>query len=226
MAPTPERKLWNWPTHNKYCGKRESQFAFEIVYKNMFRDGSCKNGFKRCGDDKTIGKGICVPDGSECPLTSVKLSESSPNSEDYQEIEGNGKNLYFSNKPIGPPVVDLDLSESHICSNLNVRSITKGRNDYPLIRKSAGKKCQIDTRYEDLYDAAGERTLFDLNNVVYFGLPGFQTSDQYLWKGLGRGVIQFSPSCQSLVPEILQSAVEIQSVKKDYKVAMVRKIFS
>ena len=217
--------FWIWPTNNEYCVKRDQSLSYENTYKNMFSDGSCKTGFTQCGNpSSTREHGICVPDGTNCPITSVKIATASPDTSKYLEILGENLNLYYSNHfTFGNPMADLFLREDHVCLSERERSLSPGREDYTLMRNSADGKCTRDTRFEDVGESLGERSLLIANAVPYQYLPRFYPSDNYQWKKVSRNVIAFQPRCRSLVESVLDIDVEVKAIDSRFKTAFVKK---
>ena len=217
--------LWLWPNEVEFCAKRDQSLSFQNTHENMFADGTCKTGFSQCGDSgSSKQKGICVPDGTTCPITSVKMASTSPDPSKYSEVTGTSINLYHSNHgSFGNPMVDLLLRENHVCLSISERSLTPGRTDYQLMVNKSDGNCTKETRFQEVGHSIGELDLLNANQVSYHVLPGFSTGNQYKWKKFSRGVVEFDSRCRSLVKDLLTMDDDLQSIQSKLNALFVRK---
>ena len=224
---TKESNFWKWPNNIQFCGLRDSSMSFLNTYQNIYVDGGCKSGFKHCGNKMSPSKGICIPTKKECPITSVYLTQKDEvydRDPKFKKIRLEETRLYYTRNEEFNPIVDLIVSEHHVCTSDSIRSITPGRTDYPLLAIKANSSCIHDQRYTELDSSAGEKTLLALNGVRYGGLPAFTTNNFFKWKRFSREMIQFSPECKNLVKKITGSYKSFMKIKYLLNVLYVSRI--
>lgn len=135
----------------------------------MNDDGTCKEGFKKCGKAHGLSSGICLPLAHACPITQIDFSSVNPNPSVYEgkvTVPGENYNIYFTRKSIQQPLIDLNATESHMCLSSRKIAVTDGRKVYELYDKSQKSHCEKDTRFSE-YDSQGEADIFMRNHVPY-----------------------------------------------------------
>lgn len=201
VSSTPQRDLVNWQSERKVCFGRKGGFNFYSLYKQMNIDGQCKDGFKACGKVSGISKGICIPDSVDCPVTRVQFGTSNPDAANFQELQmkdsGSGNFLYYSNSQVDHPIIDTKSIFGSACLN-PANTDRRGRSNYVLMRHLS-INCDIDERYVQHNPSEGERTFFDMNNVIYYNLPAFETNDNIRYNMYSRQLIEWSPKCHDLI---------------------------
>lgn len=228
VSSTPSRELWIYPNEKEFCVKRDSELRWIDLYQNAEDSGSCKDGFKKCGNVSGISKGVCIPTDKDCPLTDIKFQNSNPDPLKYTQIIGqNTKHLYWTrDNNIADPLTELWVAEDgKVCLDQNYRYLTEGRSDYVLMNKE-GKHCKEDTRFSNLDYKEGEKTLFDNNGVSYSSLPAFTTNDDYKYDRVIRSMIAFKPSCRHLVKDTQEGHDSIESFAQRNKTIRVLSIVS
>ena len=165
----PANPFWDWPLNNKFCAERDPRITYQKVYSNLNINGSCNAGTKSCGKSKYL-PGICIPASYNCPLTSLLFADKNPDAQKYTEITGNGTNLYYSSmSDFGGPLVDLVLRENKVCLDPKQRSLTPGREDYTLMNPESDGKCEVDSRFKEVGQDAGELDL--MKKITQYLLP-------------------------------------------------------
>lgn len=156
----------------------------------MLPDGSCAEGYQKCGDPNSLSRGLCVPDYAVgCPIVGI----SSTAQTGWDKILFLGFDLFTKIDNSGNPMVDLTIRESHMCANREHVAVTDNRQQYRLMDADY-TKCTKNPAYTELYDM-GELDILAINSVNVGGLPKFSTSNQYRWKMMAGSVTEWSPDC-------------------------------
>lgn len=223
VRSTPQRDLTQFPGEYEFFGERTLNMAFSKIYKNMMENGKCRFGYKKCGEVEGLNFGVCIPDSDSCPISSFRLGVTNPDPKIYtEEIKGNSMNVYYSFQNVKNPLTELTVQEDRVCANLR-RPISPGKRDYTLMRVD-GYVCDPDERYADLGENTGEKTYLDLNNVQYYFLPAFSTSDQWRYKKFARNLIPVKPNCLDVVPDILSDSAIYKKVESTFLIILIMNI--
>lgn len=218
VSSTPERDLINWKSANKVCFQRKGGFNFYSLFKNMNIDGQCKEGFRACGLTTGISKGVCIPNEVDCPITKIEISENAPSFNPYQEQDLNQaqtKKIYFTNKTVDQPIIDTVARFGEAC--LNPADLDKnGRSDY-VLKAQGSVDCKVDQRYSKHSPSEGERTFFDLNNVIYLSLPAFNPTDNDRYYMMSRQLIEWSPKCHDIIQSLYDLQTDVTFFQKRLK---------
>ena len=161
VPSTSSRKL-NWSS-SLLCGVfGEKNESFRGMMKNMKENGSCKSGFKKCGNVDGISQGLCIPSKDPCPITEIKIGSSNPDPSLYEHeviIPNANHNIYYTRGNIAQPLIDLNTTESHMCLSSRKIAVSNGRSVYQLYNKDKKDHCEKDTRFLE-YDSQGELDMF------------------------------------------------------------------
>jgi len=210
ISPIPVK---NWVNQDMTFLKFIGSSSFSALHDNMNSDGSCKSGFKRCGNPNSISQGLCVPESwPECPITDISIGQTNPNPDYFTESANFlTYSIFYTRSPAQNPIPNLDAGEYVMCENPQRAGLTPGRRPYVLYRPSTDN-CKTDTRYTAL-DDMGEQDMLIYNQFPYQYLPQFYTSNQYRWKRFFRRVIEWRPACLDEVIELNRLDGDIQGTE-------------
>lgn len=141
VSPTLPRDLYSWNQENGLiCVKREPGLSYEYIYDNVHSDGSCKKGFKRCGQQskpnssRNIGhflskdRSICIPPNFKCPVNSLVIYPSKTYNNGYKHKPKRPKGKHYPVIPKGwtkPSSLKRRLTEI----NQSTRTPTRAPHD-------------------------------------------------------------------------------------------------
>ena len=198
LTKADTRYLTKWREGQVIYIVRQSNTSFNRMYDKMKEDGSCEEGYMRCGDSQSPSKGICIDaDIGECPLTDI----SSTPKLGYSKYRFKGFDLYTERNNFRNPLTDALISEDHLCFIRSQYSRTPDREDYNHIDIKY-EECEEDKSAKVLGDI-GEADFFDLNGVQYKGLLEEGVSNTFRYKLFTGTYVEWSPSssCRSLKAE-------------------------
>lgn len=209
VEPVPGKMLSVWTGGQQVNLVYRTGSKFLNIYKNMNTDGSCKSGFKRCGDINSVSKGICIPDHwPKCPVSRIVFNTTNPDPANSTATIP-FKNYFLGvSYGIGSPLADLTIAEYAVCEGAANVAITPGRTEYPLNAKQVGA-CVPDLRYVRL-DHLDQPTLFSLNNVDVSSRPSYGNLPSYFWFRFYKPLPEIKPSCLVEIPEIIGTSKRVQ----------------
>lgn len=209
VPATPEVKLNRWLNGQTIYVVKAKETSFLESYKKINENGECKEGTHHCGDKDSKSKGICIDDTYQgCPITDIK----SVYSQGYFSVYFNGFKMYVTNLPLGNPLAETNIAESHVCLKRDTFSITEGRNRYPPLKGSIKDCIQDSLAVAPLQ--RGERQLFAENNIDFSQFPDYDVSDNYMYKLFGIRFTEWSPLCKEEVDDVLISSQDMKELKK------------
>lgn len=101
IEQTNQAQFHNWnvvPSFRTICVKRSQHFDFISLTANLYPDGSCKLGFRKCPDDgNNESDVVCMPKGSKCPVSHFNFIS------------------FASSFGKGPALSQLVTSMNHVC---------------------------------------------------------------------------------------------------------------
>ena len=135
-----------------------------------------------------------------------------------------GYSLYLGTTTQANSVCDLNIAESHTCFIRGQYPITQGREKYKLLRGDY-ENCRKDDSVWSLSEM-GERDFLDINNINHQRLITFDSKNDYRYRLQAGRVLDWSPSCQDIVPAMTEKPEEIKRVEKQYNTLFVLYIIS
>lgn len=108
--------MYQWKEGYYFCKKNLIGYTFLSQADILQKDGTCKPGYKMCGaDENDPSYAICLPEGTDCPITDFRISENDPGSPGEFELSGpayGSLNLWKSSKGKKGAVTDVLVSSN------------------------------------------------------------------------------------------------------------------
>src|SRR3990167_342419 len=201
-----------WVNCQKVYAVRGSKTSFKQNYLNIESDGTCKLGFKNCGDKNSKSKGLCIPNSfSDCPITDLS-STSTPS---YTPLNLLGLTLYMGRPSGKNPVCDLMYVQDVACFIRSHYGRTPGRSKYDLL-KGDHDSCIRDPSVTYL-SSMGEADFFNINGIDYKRLWDFDVNNNWQYKmAIGR-YVQWTPECSDTVESLNQKSQELVDIYGQHK---------
>src|SRR3990167_3118226 len=123
--------LNKWINSQTIYAVRGTKTSFKQNYLNMDSDGTCKAGFKNCGDKNSKSRGFCIPNSFlDCPITDI----SSTPVDKYTPLNMLGIKLWMGRPADKNPVSDLMYVQDFACFVRSHYGRTPGRSKYVLLK--------------------------------------------------------------------------------------------
>ena len=227
----PPKNVTYWKSTKRICLLREPTLIYHSLAKYRYKNGTCKNNTKICGDLNDPYKKICVPENLDrCPINSIMTNKrKSPDPTYFNEsLEFfPGTKLFWSRNYPSSPLVEIRMTEDRVCLLNNDTNISPGRkdNEFMNVRRSRCSKKNQDPRFQ-LLDDWGELDLFTFNKVPFRRVKYYHTSNFYRWNLFHRGFLPWHPSCDPHSPKLYIQKKKIERLSFHEKVLLIITIIS
>lgn len=213
----PAAPLTKWIDGKELFVVRYRNTSFMKTFDKMNLDGTCKEGFKHCGNSQSKSKGACIPqDIPSCPITSISETQVPG----FKEVNFGHYNLWYGVEVNGKnPICDVNITESHLCMARQELPTTPNRPRYRLLQGSY-QNCQKDLQ-ADAIQSMGERDLFDLNHINYRVLLRYDVDNRYQYHLMAGRRVEWSPDCFDSVPKMIQGEDRADKLYFQYQVLFV-----
>lgn len=211
LPETGTRGFSKWYNSLPIYTVRMKQTSQSQLTSKIKLDGTCVSGYKKCGNPNSKSKGICVPENAiGCPITDI----SSTFQPGWTKTSFLGFSIYTKSEVNSNPIVDIAIRESHMCLNREHFPITPNRKPYSLFDVDYGR-CIKNPTYSELFDM-GELDLVSINSIPTDGLPQFQLSNDYRWKVLAGGFVEWAPECPVQMMEFASLTSNLSKTYSQY----------
>ena len=107
----------------KFCSKYYNISSglkgyLHFLDSSVLKNEECKNGYKKCGKLDDMDNYLCVPEGEECPITDVIVSNKERDDlKDYNFSVIDDKYFYYTNKADKQIITKLKVIEGKLCTD-------------------------------------------------------------------------------------------------------------
>jgi hypothetical protein len=177
----------------------------------MNDDGSCKDGFRNCGDQASIIGGYCIKNELECPINDLQNAKG-----DFKKVSiFEPIDIFYSNDAGKHPISDLYISEDFLCFNRHHNSYTPNTEKFKLLGGD-NTNCINDTLAWWITEQP-QKAIFDMNKVPYADIPEFAILEDAKYRLFAARAPEWSRKCNSKLSEFEKAVTTLQNIKKDYK---------
>lgn len=215
VSAVPAVNLTSWITPKylpiEFFVIRVKNTSFRVSVANMNDDGSCRDGFRNCGDQASISGGYCIKNELECPINDLQNAKG-----DFKKVSiFEPIDIFYSNDAGKHPISDLYISEDFLCFNRHHNSYTPNTEKFKLLGGD-NTNCINDTLAWWITEQP-QKAIFDMNKVPYADIPEFAILEDAKYRLFAARAPEWSRKCNSKLSEFEKAVTTLQNIKKDYK---------
>lgn len=213
ITQSDAKDMPNWAGSTRLYATRIRGTSFLDNYQNINEDGTCKSGFKNCGDKGSRAKGLCIKNSiADCPITDIKTSTFSG----ARQVTFPLISLYVGNANSNNPVCDLSIAQNHLCFVRSQYPLADGRSKYLLLNGDYESCFKDQTAWS--VDEMGEIDYLNINGIDYNKLIDYNPSNDYRYRLMVGRVLDWSPACADIVPSMMSKSNDLNKTYSQYKI--------
>jgi len=212
VPETPARTLSIY-NDKKICVQKLKGQSFVELADKMKTDGTCVDGYIKCGGSKDSMLAVCVPKSAangSCPV--MKFSSSS--TDGSTKVDQTNYYQLKSGDVEYSALSEVYLNEEGICRSSPTSTTTKGGN-HPLMTSDVSRCDEFISTFQPLDGGLDRVTLFKQNNINLNAVPSL---NQYVLSSqrtnvFMRGFIGLKPACRPEAKKLSSNEGAINSIR-------------